>query len=219
MGNVFLSGGGNGIFTALEVFENQTTETLNRIIAAADDAISQLDVVREMAQTCTENTEQVIACNQNVNTKYNEIVTMYAAARAELEQIKAAAIAAIETAEDSAVEHVQNEKDNVLDYVVDRIESTRDSVLALALQIKQCADNVKEAAEELGKVFGNKNLQFRVVNTFNVLIPDEWVEEMEYKRGVTLKDENGDELLADFVSEEGEVLCDTTSVKWKNRNV
>lgn len=71
MGNVFLSGGGNGIFTALEVFENQTKETLNRIIAAADDAISQLDVVREMAQTCTENTEQVIACNQNVNTKYN----------------------------------------------------------------------------------------------------------------------------------------------------
>lgn len=216
MGNVFFSGGGNGVFAALEVFENQTTQTLNQIIATAEDAIAQLDVVREMAATCTENTEQVIACNQNVNTKYDEMVIMYESARAELEQIKSAALQAIESAEDSAIEHITDAKDDVLDYVVDKIESTRDSVLAIALQIKQRADEIKESAEQLAEVFGNKNLQFRIVNTFNVLIPDEWVEEMEYKRGVTLKDDNGDELLADFISEQGEVLCDSTSVKWKN---
>ena len=216
MGNVFLSGGGNGVFAALEIFENQTKEQLNELIATVDDAIAQLDVVREMAQTCTENTEQVIACNQNVNAKYSEMVTMYESARAELEQIKSAALQAIESAEDSAIEHITDAKDDVLDYVVDKIESTRDSVLAIALQIKQRADEIKESAEQLAEVFGNKNLQFRIVNTFNVLIPDEWIEEMEYKRGVTIKDENGDELLADFVSEQGEVLCDTTSVKWKN---
>ena len=216
MGNVFFSGGGNGVFAALEVFENQTTQTLNRIIATAEDAISQLDVVREMAETCTRNTEQVIACNENVNAKYNEMVSMYDSARAELETIKSAALLAIETAENSAVEHIQNAKDGVLEYVLDKIETTRDSVLAIAMQAKEYAEQAKESAEEIAEIFGNKNLQFKIVNTFDVEIPEEWIEEMEYKRGVTLKDENGDELLADFVSEEGEVLCDTTSVKWKN---